>query len=155
MARKRLLTTTTNADHRILASKLQVLAGTGGRRPSLALRILTGGVPESRAAGETDGPGARPPGRAGSAVNRPQLRALPSPTPQAVSPGAPRQPVARTVYLLDRHLRDLEAVADAWELATGGSKRLSRSAIVRQAIARLRAAVDAGLAPATEEGAHV
>jgi hypothetical protein len=102
----------------LLESKLQVLTGTGGRRPSLALSILTGDVPEPlpfpRAALVDSYPPPRPARRT-------------------------RQYTRRTVYLADRHLRDLDALLSALQPAAG--RRLTRSAVLRQAIDHLRADV--------------
>ena len=100
MARNRVLSIALG--QRLLQSKLDVLSGAGGRRPSMALAILTGGVPEPR----------------------PQTR---------------RQFSPRTVYLSDRHLRDLDALVEALQPADG--KRLTRSAVLRRAIEHLRADV--------------
>ena len=140
MARKRLLTA--EVGQRLLQSKLQVLAGTGGRRPSLALSILTGGVPEPRPADED----------LVSAAD-PIQRREPLPFPRSAiveqpGPRAQRRFAARTVYLSDRHLGDLDAIIEAWQ--RGSSKRLTRSAVLRQAIERLRAAVEDGADPTLE-----
>ena len=118
MARKRILTLALG--QRLLQSKLDVLTGAGGRRPSLALSVLTGGVPEARPA--------EPP--------------LPR-----------RQLTPRTVYLSERHLRALDAIVEAHR--PSGGKRLSRSAVLRQAIDHLCAeAFSNPHAPALEHPEH-
>ena len=102
---------------RLLESKLDVLTGAGGRRPGVALTILTGGAPEPRplGIGVGENPGPRP----------------------ARPPGPRRRFTPRTVYLSDRHLRDLDAIVEV--LQPAGGRRLTRSAVLRQAIERLRA----------------
>jgi hypothetical protein len=129
MARKRVLNL--EIGQRLLQSKLDVLNGTGGRRPSLALSILTGGVPEPRPARPTE-PLAFPR----------QMAASEEPEPRHVH----RVYAPRTVYLTDRHLRDLDAIVDAWQ--ANAPRRLTRSAVLRQAIEHLRAEVQAADAAA-------
>ena len=48
---------------------------------------------------------------------------------------------ARTVYLSEHHLSDVDRIADAWQARE--PRRLSRSAIVRRAVDYLYAAVEA------------
>jgi hypothetical protein len=48
---------------------------------------------------------------------------------------------ARTVYLSEQHLGDVDRIADAWQLIE--PRRLSRSAVVRRAVDFLYAAVEA------------
>jgi hypothetical protein len=48
---------------------------------------------------------------------------------------------ARTVYLSEHHLGDVDRIADAWQLIE--PRRLSRSAVVRRAVEFLHAAVEA------------
>jgi hypothetical protein len=48
---------------------------------------------------------------------------------------------ARTVYLSEHHLDDVDRIADAWQLIE--PRRLSRSAVVRRAVEHLYAAVQA------------
>ena len=48
---------------------------------------------------------------------------------------------ARTVYLSERHLRDVDRIVEAWQQIE--PRRLSRSAVVRRAVEYLRAAVEA------------
>jgi hypothetical protein len=154
MARKRVLNVALG--QRLLQSKLDVLAGIGGRRPSLALTILTGSVPEPRPAEEIEYAAAEP-------------RHLPEPLPfplaarAEVELAAPestraRQYVPRTVYLSDRHLRDLDAIVEA--LQPTASRHLTRSAVLRQAIEHLRAGVltthpaEGGAEPTLEHDEH-
>lgn len=93
---------------RLLASKLQILNGTGSRRPSAALSLLTG-ASEPRASIET-------------------------------AARHERQYSARTVYLAERHLRDIDLIIDAWEQVE--SRRLNRSAVLRRAVEHLRTFVE-------------
>ena len=48
---------------------------------------------------------------------------------------------ARTVYLSEHHLGDVDRIADAWQSIE--PRRLSRSAVVRRAVDYLYAAVEA------------
>ena len=102
---------TLSVGERLLASKLQILNGTGSKRPSMALSILTGATPEF---------------------------VLPAGT-ATVKHG--RQYLARTVYLAERHLNDIDRIIDAWEHT--GSRRLNRSAVLRRAVEQLRTLVEA------------
>jgi hypothetical protein len=112
----------------LLTSKLQILKGTGHRRPSMALSILTGRVAEqlsilenfyaANAAGETEV--IDPP--VSVVVRRPQ-----------------RQYLAHTVYLSDDHLQDLDHIIEAWQQVE--PRRLTRSAVMRRAVEHLRSAV--------------
>jgi hypothetical protein len=112
---------------RLLTSKLQILNGTGTRRPSFALGLLTG---------------------------RPEhLLYIAPPSIEDVAPSAvPMETVvvpainhrrysARTVYLSERHLRDVDQLIKAWQQV--GSRRLTRSAVLRRAIEHVRAVVEA------------
>jgi hypothetical protein len=118
VARRVLLTSAARVDvgERLLSSKLQILSGTGNRRPSMALSILTGRVAEPR----SDEPGAHP-------------------VLAVVAPTRPRS-LARTVYLTDAHLGAIEAIIEAWQ--PGQSRRLTRSAVLRRAIEHLHEAVE-------------
>jgi hypothetical protein len=100
---------------RLLTTKLQILSGVGTRRPSLALSILTGRVSHMDAV-ET--------------VHE----------PRKLFPAPPRLH-ARTVYLAERHLRDIDRIIQAWQLAE--PRRLTRSAVLRRAVEHLRSAVEA------------
>jgi hypothetical protein len=92
----------------------------------LALGILTGRVPEPSPE-QFDSGSVRASG--------PLLRLLP---PPRVQPS--RRYLRRSVHLAARHLADLDAIIDTWQAA--GTKRLSRSAVVRRAIEHLRASVE-------------
>src|SRR5438270_4984403 len=80
----------------LLTSKLQILNGTGTRRPSIALSILTGRVAEQLSILEnfyaTDPVNESPEVQAALVLHR------------------PRQYAARTVYLSEAHLRDIDAI---------------------------------------------
>ncbi len=123
---------------RMLTSKLQVLNGTANRRTSLALRMLTGRIiePLSLVAdvetlfsiGEDE------------PLKLPVLLA-------AHRHG--RHYAARTVYLSECHLRDVDRIIETWQQVD--SKRLTRSAVLRRAIEHLRDAVEADPAKCTLE----
>jgi len=100
---------------RLLTTKLQILSGVGTRRPSLALSILTGRVASTDAVDALHDP----------------LKLVP----------VPQQLHARTVYLAERHLHDIDRIIQAWQLAE--PRRLTRSAVLRRAVEHLRSAVDA------------
>jgi len=101
---------------RLLASKLQILSGCGPRRPSIALSILTGSTPEP----------------------------LPIGLQEADGHKSERQYLARTVYLAERHVRDIDHIISAWEQSLSGhARRLNRSAVLRRAIEHLRTLVEA------------
>src|SRR5689334_15980328 len=101
----------TEIGERLLSSKLQILSGTGNRRPSIALSILTGRVAEQLSildevyATDTDADLETP-----RVALRPRL-------------------LARTVYLTESHLRDIQAIIEALQPDQG--RRLTRSAILR------------------------
>jgi hypothetical protein len=120
MARQSLLTR--GVGERLLAAKLQILSGMGGRRPtSMTLNILTGRSMMPRLT-----PGEHPstlPGELSTAGR------------------AKGQFSRRTVYLAERHLRDVDRNIAIW--AEVESKPLNRSAVVRRAIAHLRSLVEA------------
>jgi hypothetical protein len=115
---------------RLLTSKLQILNGTGNRRPSIALSILTGRVAEQLSILESFYAG------------DPVVADAPSPEPvtPAVQPSRAHF-LARTVYLDQSHMRDIEAIIDALQPTT--PKRLTRSAVLRRAIEHLRSTIDA------------
>lgn len=125
MARRVLLKT----GERLLSAKLEILNGSGSRRPSIALSILTGRVDQLSI----------PADRFVAHSSRPVARSL-----TVVQPTRPRL-LPRTVYLTESHLRDIEAIIDAWQPVE--SRRLTRSAVVRRALEHLRVAVAAD--PAT------
>jgi hypothetical protein len=101
---------------RLLAAKLQILNGTGSRRPSMALSILTGAAEQPVGAENQVAPYAE----------KEQARE--------------RRFEARTVYLAESHLNDIDRIIDAWE--QGGSRRLNRSAVLRKAVEHLRTLVE-------------
>ena len=144
MARRLPLKAGVRADigERLLSSKLQILSGTGNRRPSLALSVLTGRVAEQLAILENFFPGDP------ALDDEPECEAAPVVT--AVPARRPHL-FARTVYLTEAHLRDIEAIIEAWQ--PGQSRRLTRSAVLRRAIEQLRSAVEAD--PAGERVANV
>ena len=119
MARRLLLRS--GLGERLLASKLQILTGSGSRRPSIALSILTGRLDEEELAEHEPVPSHA-------------LLAFPSQRMR-------RQYAARTVYLSEAHLRDVDRIIDAWRQVE--PRRLTRSAVLRRAVEHLRAAVDA------------
>jgi hypothetical protein len=111
VARKRSLTLAVG--ERLLTAKLQILNGTSSRRPSMALGILTGAAELPVTAEER-------------AAEKEQTR--------------DRRYGARTVYLAERHVNDIDRIIDAWE--QGGSRRLNRSAVLRKAVEHLRTLVE-------------
>lgn len=142
MARKRFLTV--GGGERLLTAKLQILNGTGSRRPSLALGILTGRVAEPLAEAACPENYLQP---------VPTLRLLP-PLPPVEAQAEPkvRQFTARTAYLADRHLDDLDSIIQAWQASGVSSGRVTRSAVIREAIEQLRTRVEAGGYPGPGEG---
>jgi hypothetical protein len=127
----------TNAGETLLGSKLQLLHGTAGRRPtrpSIALSILTGRVAEQLSIIESF--------YAADPVTQPI--AIPSPSDQAWRPTRPHL-VPRTVYLSHEHLSDITYVIEAAARLpeSSGARRLTRSAVLRRAVEYLRAAVEA------------
>jgi hypothetical protein len=103
---------------RLLSNKLQILSGNGPRRTSLALSILTGRAVEA--------PSAEDPHLAPGGTRLQSQR---------------RRFTARTVYLSERHLHDIDRIIQAWQQAE--PKRLTRSAVLRRAVEHLRNAVEA------------
>jgi len=130
---------------RMLMSKLQILNGTATRRTSLALSMLTGRIvdPMSFVVGPmsfiSDAEHMFLMGD-GETFNPPVLLALHRPG---------KQYTARTVYLSERHLRDVDHIIEAWQ--QDDSRRLTRSAVLRRAIEYLRDAVEADPAKCTLE----
>jgi hypothetical protein len=131
MARRVLLKAGGRADvgERLLGSKLQILSGSGNRRPSIALSILTGRVAEQLSILENF------------------YASDPAVTDDApvvaLVPAKPSRPhlLARTVYLTESHLRAIDAIIDAWQ--PDQSRRVTRSAVLRRAIEHLRDRVEA------------
>src|SRR3981081_1591860 len=123
---------------RMLTSKLQVLNGTANRRTSLALRMLTGRIIEPLALVPNNGP----------LVSRGEDESIK--VPVLLAPHRPgRHYAARTVYLSERHLRDVDQIIETWQQVD--SKRLTRSAVLRRALEFLRDAVEADPAKCTLE----
>lgn len=138
-----------NPGQRLLGSALKRLRGTNARRNNLALDILTGRT----AASALDEPSApRETSRAqlaaqggSSIVTSPREVAF---THQSAVASAPRRRgavMARTVYLSDQDVTDIDFIVRAWRRRA--NKRVSRSEVLRQAIGNLRAAVELGAAP--------
>jgi hypothetical protein len=116
---------------RMLMSKLQILNGATGRRTSLALSMLTGRTIEPW-----------------TFVANVQSQSYPSDEPTTAEPPVllaahrhGRQYAARTVYLSERHLQDVDQIIQAWQQVD--SRRLTRSAVLRRAVEYLRDAVEA------------
>jgi hypothetical protein len=114
---------------RLLTTKLRILNGTGSRPHNIALSMLTGSIAVQRliVADLLD-----------ADVLDVVILAQPILTPFHRS----RHYAARTVYLSERHLSDVDQIADAWQLIEP-HRRFSRSAIVRRAVEFLHAAVEA------------
>jgi hypothetical protein len=108
---------------RLLTTKLLILNGTGGRQPNVALSMLTGSIAVQRLAVDD--------------LLDAEILAQPVSTLFQRS----RHFSARTVYLSEKHLSDVDRIADAWQSIE--PRRLSRSAVVRRAVEYLYAAVEA------------
>jgi hypothetical protein len=130
---------------RLLTTKLLILNGTGGRSTNIALSMLTGSIAVQRLVVadllEIDDRGAEP-----IVLNLLDVRDVIEPIVIGVeTEPAPfhrsRHYSARTVYLSEHHLSDVDRIADAWQLIE--PRRLSRSAVVRRAVDYLHAAVEA------------
>ena len=130
VARRVVVAPKRSVGERLLTSKLQILNGTGHRRPSIALSILTGRVAEQLSILENFY--AADPVIVDEALEAP-LELMP------VRPA--RLYRAHTVYLGRAHLRDIDRIIDACQQVE--SRRLTRSAVLRRAVEHLRAAVDA------------
>jgi hypothetical protein len=121
----------------MLTSKLHILNGSVSHRTSLALTMLTGRIidPSSYLADFE------------LLYSRGEVETFEAP----VLLDAHRQKrfAARTVYLSDRHLRDVDRIIEAWQHVD--AKRLTRSAVLRRAIDYLRDAVEADPAMCTLE----
>jgi hypothetical protein len=139
MARRLLLKPAVrDVGERLLTSKLQILNGSGNQRPSPALSILTGRVAEQLSILENFFP------------EDPAIAAEPAAPETVVEPVNVEPPrphlVARTVYLSEAHMRDIEAIIDTWQ--ANAPKRLTRSAVLRRAIEHLRQTVESEAEPA-------
>ena len=131
MARRLLLKT--NVGERLLSSKLQILQRTGVRRPSVALSILTGRVAEQLSILENfyaDDP----------AVSV-DVTAMPVAAEMIDQKPRPNYQ-ARTVYLSDQHLSDIDSMIELLSKQLPEPKRVTRSAVLRRAVEHLRIAVE-------------
>ena len=115
----------------LLTSKLQILNGTGNRRPSIALSVLTGRVVEQLSILEN------------FYAADPVVVANETPdAPVAMELDRPRRNyAAHTVYLSDAHLRAIDGIIEAMQHVE--PRRLNRSAVLRRAVEHLRTAVEA------------
>ena len=125
MARRLLLRR--GVGERLLTTKLLILNGTGGRAPNIALSMLTGSIAVQRLV----------------VADLLDIEILTQPIvmPIATPFHRSRHFSARTVYLSEHHLSDVDRIADAWQSIE--PRRLSRSAVVRRAVEYLYAAVEA------------
>jgi hypothetical protein len=121
-----------NVGETLLSSKLQILSGTGRRRPSVALSILTGSVAEELT-GLENFYAADPVGT--------QVPVL-VPMEAIATPARPHF-LPRTVYLSDAHLRDVDAMVAILSSYQIEPKKLTRSALLRRAVEHLRNAIEA------------
>jgi hypothetical protein len=127
-----------NVGETLLSSKLQILNGSGNRRPSVALSILTGRVASQLSILETFYP-----------EDPVVLHPVAHPAVETLAERSRPQYTARTVYLTETHLRDIDFIVDALtkprsnQLIKPESKRVTRSAVVRRALEQLRAALEA------------
>jgi hypothetical protein len=117
----------TSVGERLLTAKLQILNGSGTRRPNFALGLLTGRSEHL------------------SLITSPTLDDEANDSPdlgsRAVQNMSCGRYTARTVYLSERHVHDVDQLIRAWQQV--GSRRLTRSAVLRRAIEHVRAAVEA------------
>ena len=110
---------------RLLTSKLQILSGTGSRRPSVALSILTGRVADNLQVGE-------------------HLSVIDDVAPVSLTAHRlPRQFAARTVYLSQGHLADIDRIIEVLTRQQVAPRRLTRSAVLRRAVEHLRVVIEA------------
>ena len=147
MARRLLLRT--GVGERLLTTKLLILNGTGSRPTNVALSMLTGSIAVQRLVvgdlldvelgaeplvlGLLDVADVAEP----IMIDVEIVAEESSTTPFHRS----RHYSARTVYLSEHHLSDVDRIADAWQLLE--PRRMSRSAVVRRAVDYLYAAVEA------------
>jgi hypothetical protein len=122
---------------RLLTSKLQILNGTGTRRPSAALSMLTGRIADHLSLVDNDEPVRLV---SPSLGDDEPVRLIPQALSLAI-PVTTRHYAARTVYLSERHLHDIDRIIQAWQQVE--PRRLTRSAVLRRAIEHLRVAVEA------------
>ena len=116
----------------LLTSKLQILKGTGNRRPSIALSILTGRMAEQLSILENF--------YAADPVVAP---VAPAPAVEPVEHISRPHYMARTVYLAEEHVRDIEHIIEALTRQHIEPRRLNRSSVLRRAIEHLRTAIEA------------
>jgi hypothetical protein len=116
---------------RLLTSKLQILSGTGNRRPGIALSVLTGRVAEHLSL--LDGVERIDDVYSGQSMEPVVV--------MTIGGGARRRYAAHTVYLSEPNMRDVDRIIEAWQQVE--PRRLTRSAVVRRAVEHLRAAVEA------------
>ena len=116
----------------LLTSKLQILKGTGNRRPSIALSILTGRMAEQLSILENF--------YAADPVVAP---VAPAPAVEPVEHISRPHYIARTVYLAEEHVRDIEHIIEALTRQHIEPRRLNRSSVLRRAIEHLRTAIEA------------
>lgn len=129
MARRLLLRT--NVGERLLTSKLQILTGTGARRPSVALSILTGRMAEQLSILEN------------FYAEDPALTETPAPAPvETIDQKTRPNYQARTVYLSDQHMTDIDSMIELLSKQLPEPKRVTRSAVLRRAVEHLRMAVE-------------
>lgn len=129
MARRLLLRT--NVGERLLSSKLQILTGAGARRPSAALSLLTGRMAEQLSILEN------------FYAEDPALVETPAPASVETIEDKPRPNYqARTVYLSDQHLSDIDSMIELLSKHLPEPKRVTRSAVLRRAVEHLRIAVE-------------
>jgi hypothetical protein len=134
MAVARRLSLRKNVGETLLGAKLQILTGAGNRRPSIALSILTGRIAEQLSILENFYPG-DPVVAPVPVADQPMLEVTEAST-------RPHY-VARTVYLADEHLRDIDFIIETLSTQYLESRRVTRSSVLRQAVEHLRAAVEA------------
>lgn len=138
-----------NPGQRLLGSALKRLRGTNARRSNLALDILTGRTAASaldEPSAPRDTSRARIAGQGGSTIgDPPREAAFPHPGGVASAPRRRGAVMARTVYLSNQDVNDIDFIVRAWRRRA--NKRVSRSEVLRQAIGNLRDAVELGAAP--------
>jgi hypothetical protein len=121
----------------MLTSKLHILNGTVAHRTSLALSMLTGRIVEPLSLADVE-----------HLYSMSEHEMVVAPVVVAVHRHT-KQYAARTVYLSERHLRDVDRIIESWQ--QDDSRRLTRSAVLRRAIEYLRDAVEADPAQCTLE----
>jgi hypothetical protein len=121
-----------NVGETLLSSKLQILQGTGNRRPSIALSILTGRVAEQLSILENF-----------YAADPVVVRESSLAPVEAINRRARPHLAPHTVYLSERHVSDIDALVDILSRLQTEPKRQTRSAVLRRAVEYLRTAVEA------------